>query len=124
VVHTRVFLRIWAWLLATAILLLSIVPPALRPVIAARNVEHYSIFFILGFTAGLAYDGSYWIRSAVLVTFIATVETAQLCVSGRHARLEDFAVNVVGCLLGVGIAGIARCLLNRIARKPPGGGLD
>lgn len=115
-------MRIWTWLLATAILSLSIVPPALRPVVAARNVEHYSIFFIFGFTAGLAYDGSYWIRSAVLVTFITVVETVQLCAPGRHARLEDFAVNVVGCLLGLGIAGVARCLLNRIARKPPAGG--
>lgn len=96
-------IRTLPWLLVLAIVVLSVVPPGLRPVVAARDIEHLTIFLALGFTFGLAYPGRCRRQVIVLLVFTALVELGQFWIPGRHARLEDFAVGALGCLLGVGL---------------------
>jgi hypothetical protein len=48
--------RIAAWLLTAAIVILSLVPPSLRPETGApHSVEHFTIYAAAGFAFGLGY---------------------------------------------------------------------
>jgi VanZ family protein len=112
-------LQISVWLLAIAILVLSVVPADLRPVAAQHNLEHFSIFFIFGVAVALAYPASYVKCALALPAFAALVEIVQLGVPGRHARLGDFLVDALGCLVGLGLAGVARRIILGRRRHVP-----
>ncbi len=92
--------RISAWLLAAAIVVLSLVPPDLRPLTNAPHaLEHFVIFAATGLAFGIGYGPRYPIAIA-LVIFAGTIEVAQLFVSGRHARLSDFIVDAFAACIG------------------------
>ena len=92
-----------AWLLATAIVVVHVVPPSHRPVSAASHgLEHIAIFFALGFTYGVGYQHRLHVLVLALPVFCAAVEIAQVWVPGRHARLADFLIDVLGVLAGIG----------------------
>jgi VanZ family protein len=100
----RIF-KIAAWLLAMAIILLSFVPPSLRPVTdAPHDVEHFTILLLTGFAFGMGYPYQYWFRTIGLVVFSGLIEIAQLWVPGRHARLSDFIVDSLAACIGIGAA--------------------
>jgi VanZ family protein len=99
------FFQISAWLLVLAILLLSVVPPSLRPVTdAPHNVEHFAIFLVTGFTFGMGYPYRFGLQAIALIAFTGLIEIAQLWVPGRHARLSDFVVDGLAACVGIGIA--------------------
>lgn len=94
--------QIAGWTLAIAIVVLSIVPPTLRPETDVPHVlEHFSIFFATGLAFGLGYARRHDMLALRLVVFDAAVEIAQLFVPGRHARLSDFIVDAIATSLGV-----------------------
>ncbi len=93
--------QISAWFLATAIVVLSLVPPDFRPVTGVPHaLEHFVIFAATGLAFGLAYGPRYLIPIA-LVIFAGAIEVAQLFVPGRHARLSDFIVDALAACIGV-----------------------
>jgi VanZ family protein len=101
--------QIAAWMLAAAIVVLSLVPPRLRPETAApHDIEHLLIYC----AAGLSFRLGYGIRTSLLIvlfmTFAASVEISQLFVPGRHARLGDFVVDALAMCLGVLAPSLAR----------------
>ena len=97
----RKIARIAAWSLATAIVVLSIVPPSVRPETdLPHDVEHFAIFW----ATGLALAVGYTLRpllAAVLVIFSGVVEMIQLLVPGRHARVGDFMVDALASIVGL-----------------------
>lgn len=98
--------RIVAWSLAAAIVILSVLPPRLRPETAAPHaLEHFSIYLVTGVAFGLGYDRK---RSALvlfLLFFAGAVEIAQLFVPGRHARISDFIIDALAVCAGpIGIS--------------------
>ncbi len=94
--------RIAAWTLATAIVVLSVVPPGLRPEIGIpHDLEHFVIFFATGLAFGLGYDRRHGLLVIPLVVFSGSVEIAQLFIPGRHARLSDFIVDALAICFGV-----------------------
>lgn len=94
--------RVAAWALACAVILLSVVPPDLRPVTPLpHDVEHFGIFWGTGFAFALAYPHRNVLLPTLLVSFAAAVELAQLFVPGRHARLSDFVVDALGVCIGL-----------------------
>jgi VanZ family protein len=94
--------RLTAWGLAIAIVVLSLVPPNLRPETAApHDVEHFLIYYGAAFAFALGYEVRYTLLVALLVIFSAAVELAQLFVPGRHARLSDFVVDAFSMCAGV-----------------------
>jgi VanZ family protein len=101
--------RIAAWSLATAIVVLSVVPPGLRPETGAPHaVEHIAIFLATGIAFGLGYDRQHGLLAIFLVVFCGAVELAQLFVPGRHARLSDFIIDalaITGGLMTVSLIG-------------------
>jgi len=109
--HLLPAIRFVAWTLAAVIVILSIVPPGLRPETPLpHNFEHAGIFLLTGLAFGLAYDyPKGWLASYV-VAFAAAVELLQLFVPGRHARLSDFVVDAAAICLGLIVAWLARAV--------------
>jgi VanZ family protein len=95
-----------AWLLALAIVALSLVPPSYRPTsdITSQSFEHLAIFLALGTAFGLGYTNRFWILAGALVTFSGGIEIAQLWAPGRHARLSDFFVDAAASCIGIGLS--------------------
>ena len=95
-------IRIFAWCLAITIVVLSVVPPGLRPETAAPHVlEHFLIYLVVGFAFGLGYDRRRSLLAILLVVFAGSVEILQLFVPGRHARLSDFIVDALALCIGL-----------------------
>lgn len=94
--------RFVAWTLACAIILLSVVPPDLRPATPLpHDVEHFGIFWVTGFAFAFGYPHRKVLLSTLLVSFAAVIEVAQLFVPGRHARLSDFIVDALAVAIGL-----------------------
>ncbi|HMK70107.1 MAG TPA: VanZ family protein [Xanthobacteraceae bacterium] len=100
--------RISAWLLIVAIVILSLVPPGLRPTFGGlHTLEHFAIFAAAGLAFGLGYRPRY--STAIgLVIFAGVIEIAQLLVPGRHARLSDFIVDAAAACIGLAAAALWR----------------
>jgi hypothetical protein len=94
--------RFAAWCLATAIIVLSVVPPSLRPETGSPHfLEHSAIFAFTGGAFGLGYGRRLGSLAILLVTFSGCVEIMQLFVPGRHARLSDFIVDTIAMCAGL-----------------------
>src|SRR6516225_9235479 len=94
--------RIAAWALAAAIVILSLVPPTLRPETGApHSLEHFTIFAASGFSCGLGYKRRHDLIAILLIMFSGSIEIAQLFVQGRHARLSDFIIDAVAACIGL-----------------------
>ena len=93
-------IRVSGWLLIAAIVILSLVPPELRPRLGGLHaLEHLAIFSATGLAFGLGYRPRY--ATAIgLVLFAGAIEVAQLFVPGRHARLGDFIVDAFAACVG------------------------
>jgi hypothetical protein len=94
--------RISAWCLAATIVILSLVPPSLRPETGApHSLEHLTIFVATGFAFGLGYKRGNFLLAILLVIFSGAIEIAQLFMPGRHARLSDFIIDTVAACIGL-----------------------
>jgi VanZ family protein len=94
--------RITAWILATAIVILSLVPRDLRPATGApHHLEHFIPYFATGLAFGLGYDRKHNVLALLLVLFCGLIEVMQLLVPGRHARLGDFVVDALAACVGL-----------------------
>ena len=102
--------RIAAWVLTVAIIILSLVPPGLRPETSApHSLEHFTIYAATGFAFGLGYKHRHDLLAILLVIFTGGIEIAQLFVPGRHARLSDFIIDAIAACMGLAIAALVRC---------------
>jgi VanZ family protein len=105
------FLRAVGWILLIGIVVMTVVPPALRVVTGApHNVEHAMIFLTTGAAFGLGYQLRISVMCAAAVVFCACLEVVQLAVPGRHARVSDFLVDAVAACMGIAIAWTVRRL--------------
>jgi VanZ family protein len=106
--------RVTGWILAIAIVVLSVVPRELRPVTPApHHVEHFMTYFVTGFAFGLGYLRNHFFVAFFLVIFCGFVEIMQLLVPGRHARLSDFVVDAFATCFGL----LATLLINQICAR-------
>ena len=97
--------RVAGWLLTVAIIVLSLVPPWLRPETdAPHSLEHFAIFFATGIAFGVGYTRRPGSDTISLVMLAGAIELAQIVVPGRHARLSDFIVDALAACVGVAIA--------------------
>jgi VanZ family protein len=100
--------RVLAWLLALAIVVLSLVPPSYRPITeASHNLEHLAIFLTNCFAFAVAYPEKPFALTIGLVIFCGAIELAQWWVPGRHMRLSDFIVDAAAACIGLGVASVA-----------------
>ena len=106
--------RILAWALAAAIAILSVVPPGLRPETGApRPLEHFAIYCATGLAFGLGYRRRHDLFAVFLVMYSGAVETAQLFIPGRHARMSDFIIDSLAACFGLLIVTLASRLRGR-----------
>ena len=100
-------LRALAIAMVSLIVILSLVPPSLRPVTGApHDFEHFAIFLLCGLCFGLGYRSGHLLQAGALVIFCALVEVLQRLSPGRHARLSDFLVDAAASCAGVLLAWI------------------
>ena len=98
-------LRIFAWLLAAAVAFATLGPPRFRPHSdLGQDGEHALAFVLVGLAFGLAYTRNRLLTAAIAVVTIGVIEVLQFWGPGRHARLEDFAVDALAALAGLAIA--------------------
>ena len=110
------WVRIIAWALLIVITALSLGPPGLRPETGApRPFEHLAIFALCGVAFGLGYRRRLSLVMAALIVFAAAIESAQMLVPGRHARLSDFIVDAVAMCVGVAVTSIVAARIYRLA---------
>ena len=87
--------------LATAIVVLSVVPPALRPETGLpHGLEHFVIYWATGVAFALGCELKLGLIATLLVFFSGAVEFAQLFVPGCHARLSDFIADALATIVG------------------------
>jgi VanZ family protein len=104
----RRLFQIAGWFLLAAIVVLSVVPPEVRPVTPApHDIEHLAIFLATGLAFGLGYQTRHLVQAIGLVMFSGAIELLQLGIPGRHARFTDFIVDALSICIGVGFAIIA-----------------
>jgi VanZ family protein len=112
--HFLVFTRAIAWSLAAAIVVLSIVPPHLRPeTFLSHGLEHFAIFAATGVAFSLGYQQKRLRLTVLLVIFCGVVEIAQLFAPGRHARLADFIMDALAVCAGVVMPLLGKQLVDR-----------
>jgi len=99
--------RVVAWVLLSVIVVLTVVPPGLRPsTFVPHKIEHAAIFLMVGTSFGMAYLGRERILSVGAILFCVAIELAQLYIPGRHARVSDFVVDATSAVVGVFVGGI------------------
>jgi hypothetical protein len=100
-----ILLRIFAWLLAAAVTVATLGPPSLRPDSGlSHDTEHALAFALIGLAFGAAYSRHRLLSAGIAVVGTGAIEILQLWVPGRHARLEDFAVDALAACAGLAIA--------------------
>ena len=106
--RTASIARLTAWSALTVIVVLTFVPPALRPVSAVPHaMEHFAAFLLVGGTFALGYPRQQFVMAAAAVPMTAVLELLQLLAPGRHARLSDFVINALGACAGIAIVSLA-----------------
>lgn len=99
--------QVVAWLLLIVIIVLSLVPPQLRPETGApHNVEHFALFAAAGLAFGFGYSRRPARVAFALIIFAGAIELAQKLIPGRHARLSDFIVDAAAMCVSVVVGSI------------------
>ena len=110
-------LRLFAWLLAAAVTFATLGPPRFRPHSdLGQDGEHALAFVLLGLAFGLAYTRNRLLTAVIAVAGIGLIEILQLWAPGRHARLEDFAVDALAACVGIAVAACADWAMQRTRR--------
>jgi uncharacterized membrane protein YgdD (TMEM256/DUF423 family) len=108
--------QLFSWAAIAGIAILSLVPGELRP---QTGVSHYFEHFIAYSITAVALTLAYRDRIGALgllvgiVLYAGTLETLQLWVPGRAARISDFGASSLGGLVGIGLVLLAQ----RMARR-------
>jgi len=101
--------RVSAWLLASAAIVLTVVPPGSRPLTGLpHTIEHFFFFLLCGLAFAAGYPRREPVLATIAVAFAASLETLQVWIPGRHARLSDFLVDACAMLAGIAIAYLLR----------------
>jgi VanZ family protein len=112
--------QVLAWLLLAAIIFVTLGSARYRPETSLNHdSEHALAFVLLGAAFGFGY--ATWRKSIALaaIPVIGFLEILQLWAPGRHARLEDFVVNLLTFWAAFAVVSIAARLLNaRVATSP------
>jgi VanZ family protein len=104
----------------TVIVILSLVPPTLRPETSApHSLEHFIVYAATGFTFGLGYKRRHDLVAILLVIFSGSIEIVQLFVPGRHARLNDLIIDIAAVCIGLVMSSLLGGTLPDLKPKRP-----
>jgi VanZ family protein len=109
--------RFLAWGLAAAVVFATLGPPSFRPHSdLGQDGEHALAFVLVGLAFGLAYSRNRLLTTAVAIVLIGALEILQFWAPGRHARLEDFAVDALAACVGLAMAAALDWTIKRTRR--------
>src|ERR1700710_1055953 len=116
----NLILRIIAWLLTAAVTFATLGPARLRPHSdLGQDGEHALAFVLVGLAFGLAYPRRRLLTAGIAVVLVGVLELLQLWMPGRHARLEDFVVDVLVACFGFAVAAGMEWLVRRSKSGAP-----
>ncbi|WP_460452447.1 VanZ family protein [Alsobacter sp. SYSU BS001988] len=93
--------RVLAWLLALAIVVVTVCPIGFRPSTGLpADLERFAAFGLVGLMFGLAYPRHRLVTLAAFVVGAAGLEVAQNFSATRHGRIEDFEIKALAGALG------------------------
>ena len=117
----NIILKTIAWVLAAAVAFATLGPPTYRPHSdLGQNGEHAFAFVLVGLAFGLAYARNRWATAVISVIMIGALELMQFLAPGRHARLEDFAVDALTACAGIVLAAALDWAIKRAGRPSIG----
>jgi hypothetical protein len=94
--HFRMAARALAWIGILAIIILSVVPAADRPVSGAGQLfEHFAAFGLITAVIAIGYDLPLIRLLFFAFLFCGGIELLQVLVPTRHARVSDFFIDFV-----------------------------
>jgi hypothetical protein len=112
-----VILRACAWLIPGAAIIMSVVPPAFRPVTGLSHLfEHLFWFLACGVVFGVQWPKARRSIYIAGVAFCGALELMQVWVPGRHARVSDFLVDTCATIAGISLVHILQRI--RSIRRP------
>jgi VanZ family protein len=117
-----IMLKLFAWCLAAAVAFATLGPPDFRPHASplGQDGEHALAFVLLGMAFGIAYTRNRLLTAAVAVGLTGLIEILQFWAPGRHARLEDFAVDALAVCIGLAAAAGFDWTIKRTQRSSAG----
>jgi len=116
--HYQVEARILAWLGILAIVVLSIVPAAERPVTTVGpHLEHFAAFSLTAGMFAIAYDLSFGRLALCALVFCGGVELLQVPLPTRHARVSDFLIDFVTSCFAFGVVVIGKKVIAKTVRR-------
>ena len=99
--------RLGAWLLAAAVTFFTLGPPRFRPhALLGQDADHGVAFLLVGIAFAFAYPQHRRLAMIVSVMLIGALELLQFLAPGRHARLEDFAVDALAAIAGFALVSV------------------
>ena len=102
-------IRAFAWFILAAIAFVTLGSPQYRPETPlSHDAEHALAFIVLGLAFGLGYSRYYSAIAIGAIPVIGLIEILQLWSPGRHARLDDFVVNLLTFWAVLGAIGLLR----------------
>jgi VanZ family protein len=114
--------RIIAWLLTAAVTFATLGPARYRPHSPlGQDGEHALAFVLVGLAFGLAYPRRRVLTAGIAVVLIGVLEVLQFWMPGRHARWEDFVVDVLAAGVGIATAAVLDRLMRRSKPETPTG---
>jgi len=111
--------RAAAWTAFVATVFVTLASPEFRPTTKlAHDLEHALAFALLGLLFGLGYPAHRLSIVLGAVPVIGFLEALQLWMPGRHARLEDFVVNLVTFWVAFAVVSVGLALFDTRRTKP------
>lgn len=115
-----IVLRLSSWLLAAAVTFATLGPPQYRPHSNfGQDGEHALAFVLIGLSFAFAYPRQKLLTATVSVVMIGALEVLQLWAPGRHARIEDFAVDALAACIGFAFAAGLAFVTDTTRASPP-----
>ena len=94
--HYRVIARALTWIGVLMIVVLSTVPAADRPVTGAgHSTEHFAAFALVAGVFAVGYGVSLVPRLLYAAVFCGAIELLQVPLPTRHARANDFIIDLL-----------------------------
>lgn len=113
-------LRILVWSAIVAIFVVTDGPIELRPSIgASANADRLIAFAGLGFLFAISYPSRIIAAFCVLALVVLASEFLQLRDLGRHARVSDVLVKMLGAAFGIGCGALVNYVLHSRSAKEP-----
>lgn len=107
--HYKVQARILAWIGILAIVILSVIPAAERPVTNFGQLsEHFTAFALVAGAFAIGYDLSFARLMLFAFLFCGALELLQAPLPTRHARVSDFIIDFVASCVAFGLVHIAK----------------